>query len=99
VRSTTFDAEYLTLVDCNDDSYTVENELYLLPDDHFLVVERGTKPQSLLLGVITSSGGVEIEGRVFVDLGREIRELKCTAETLYIYVVSERGDEYLQLPL
>jgi hypothetical protein len=99
VRSTTFDAEYLTLVDCNDDSYTVENELYLLPDDHFLVVERGTKPQSLLLGAITSSGGVEIEGRVFVDLGREIRELKCTAETLYIYVVSERGDEYLQLPL
>lgn len=99
VRSTTLDAEYLTLIDCNNDSYTVENELYLLPKNRFVVVERGNKPQSLLLGSITSRGGVEIVGRVFVDLGRELREVKCGDRTLYLRVDGERGEEYLQLPL
>ncbi len=99
VRSTTFDAEYLTLIDCNNDSYTVENELYLLPENRFVVIERGNKPQSLLLGSITSRGGVEIVGRVFVDLGRELCEVKCGDGTLYLRVDGERGEEYLQLPL
>ena len=99
VRSTTRNGEYLTLIDANDHSYTVENELYLYSSHRFVVVERGNELQSLLLGRITQRGGVEIIGRVYIDLGRELRELKCSSDALYLCVDSSRGTEYLWLPL
>ena len=99
VRSTTSEREYLTLIDANNQSYTVENELYLYSSHRFIVVERGNDIQSLLLGRITQRGGVEIVGRVYIDLGREHRELKCTSDALYLCVEGSRGTEYLWLPL
>lgn len=99
VHSTTYDIEYLTLIDTNDNSYTVENELYLLPSHHFLVMERGKNPESLLLGRVTQRGGIEIIGRVYIDHGRKLRDLKVTAEALYLSVEGSRGVEYLMLPL
>lgn len=99
VRSTTQDQEYLTLIDANDLSYTVENELYLYSSHRFVVVERGNTPQTLLLGHITGRGSVEIIGRVYIDLGRELREIKCSSDALYLCVESSRGVEYLWLSL
>lgn len=99
VRSTTPEAEYLTIIDSNDNSYTVENELYLLPSNHFVVVEQAKSPESLLLGRVMPRGGVEIIGRVYIDLGRKIRKLKCTADAIYLAVEGSRGVEYLMLPL
>lgn len=99
VRSTTSEREYLTLIDANNQSYTVENELYHYSSHRFIVVERGNAPQSLLLGRITQRGGVEIVGRVYIDLGRELCELKCTGDALYLCVDGSRGTEYLWLPL
>lgn len=99
VRSTTPATEYLTFVDGGDNSYTVENEVYMLSHGLFVAVEHSLKPQSLILGNVGSRTGVEILGRVYIDLGRELRGIKCAEEAIYLHVESSRGEEYLLLQL
>ena len=101
VRSTRNDGEYLTFIDPSDDSYTVVNEVYILDSGCFVVVERGEKPQSLILGRIAQRGSVEIIGKVYIDMGREIIDVRCTLTALHLHLkgVGGKGEEYLKLPL
>lgn len=101
VRSTRNDGEYLTFVDSGDDSYTVASEVYILDSGGFVVVERGQKPQSLVLGRIAQRGGVDIIGKVYIDMGREIIDLRCTLTALYLHLkgADGKGEEYVKLLL
>ncbi len=99
VQSLTHEGEYLTFIDASSDSYSVENEVYRLNADKFVVVERGAEPQSIMLGRITQRGYVDIIGRVYVDMGRKLLGVKCTESMLYIHVSRASSEEYLKLPL
>lgn len=99
VQSVASDGEYLTFVDSSNDSYSVENELYQLKSEGFVIIERRAEPQSIMLGRVTQRGIVDIIGRVYVDMGREIVDVKCTDSALYLHVRRGTSEEYLQLPL
>ena len=99
VQSATSEGEYLTFVDSSDDSYSVENELYQLKSGGFVVVERHAEVQSVMLGRVTPRGVVDIIGRVYIDMGRELVDVKCTDSALYLHVRRGATQEYLQLPL
>ncbi len=99
VQSATSDGEYITFIDSGDSSYSVENELYHLKSGNYVIVERRAEPQSIILGRVTQRGVVYIIGRVYVDMGRELLDVKCTDDALYLHVRRGAKDEYLQLPL
>ncbi len=100
VRSTTLGGEYLTFVDQSEDSYTVVNEVYILNSGYFVVVDRMAKPQNLILGRVAQRGSVDIVGNIYIDMGRELLDLKCASDNLYLRVKgADGGEEYLRLEL
>ena len=98
VRSNRAEGEYLT-INAVDHSYSVENELYLLASGRFVAVERGAEVPSLILGRITAKGALEIRGKVYIDFGREVLDVKCNEAAVYLRVKSGDKVEYLMLPL
>lgn len=96
IRSQRTDGEYLTIVDANGDSYTIDNEVYMLDLGRFVVIRRQHTPHAIAVGGVMSRGGLVMFGERKLDYGVTILDVKCTEDVVYLHVnIEGKGDGYL----
>lgn len=100
IRSLRADGEYLTFVDVEGDSYTFENELFMLDSGYFVATTRHATPNAITLGRLLPRGGFVLFGQRSLDYGTTIRDVKCEGVSVYLYVdVEGIGERYLNYTL
>lgn len=97
VHSACSDGDFLTLIDSDGVSFTFADELYITKSRAIIAVDRRSEYPSITIGTLSPHGVMHIEGRVIIDLGREIEEVRCTEDYLYIKASRDSAMQYLKV--
>jgi hypothetical protein len=90
------DGEYLTIADAHGDSYTLNNEMFLLDTGYFVAIKRLASPHGIIVGRFLQRGGFVILGERNLDYGTKILGVKCAGQSIYLHVEAEdKTQKYL----
>ena len=90
------DGEYLTIADAHGDSYTLNNEMFLLDNGYFVAIKRLASPHGIIVGRFLQRGGFVIFGERNLDYGTKILGVKCAGQSIYLHVEAEdKAQKYL----
>jgi hypothetical protein len=90
------DGEYLTIADAHGDSYTLNNEMFLLDNGYFVAVKRGMQVHGIIVGKLLQRGGFVLFGERNLDYGTKILDVKCGGRSVHLHIdVEGKGEGYL----
>lgn len=85
------DGEYLTIADSHGDSYTFNNEIFMLDNGYFVAINRLSSHHGIIVGKFLQRGGFVLFGERNLDYGTKILGVKCEGQSIYLHV--EAGDK------
>ena len=90
------DGEYLTITDTHGDSYTFNNEMFMLDNGYFVAVKRQKLSHGIIVGKLLQRGGIVLFGERNLDYGTKILDVKCVGVSIHLHVdVEGKGERYL----
>ena len=90
------DGEYLTMIDSHGDSYTFNNEIFMLDNGCFVAVKRQKLSHGIIVGKFLQRGGFVLFGERYLDYGTKILGVKCASQSIHLHVEIEgQGEGYL----
>ena len=96
IHSHRVDGEYLTISDTHGDSYTFNNEIFMLDNGYFVAVKRQKLSHGIIVGKFLQRGGFVLFGERNLDYGTEILGVKCAGQSIHLHVdVEGQGERYL----